>query len=135
MRNVLSDMSPTFDNQSLPIDEPLYHTLVWDSCSELRQVTHAHRDMLGAYVTGKFALDLRPDSVLWTDADSGAVASVIYGIFAPLLCGCATVIQGDSFAACYLVLDPGTIGCICMVHGQPETEEFEIGRRRFVERL
>jgi len=99
VRNVLSGMSPTFDNLSVPIDEPLYHTLVWDSCSELRQVTHAHRDMLGAYVTGKFALDLGPDSVLWTDADPGAVAGVIYGIFAPLLCGCATVIQGDSFAA------------------------------------
>ncbi len=99
LRDVLLDTDPTIDNIDLPIDEPLYQTLVWESSGELRLITHAHRDMMGAFVTGKFVLDLKSDSVLWTDANPGSVASVIYGIFAPLLCGCATVIQGDSFAA------------------------------------
>ena len=99
LRDVLPETDPTIDNIDLPIDEPLYQTLVWESSGELRLITHAHRDMMGAFVTGKFVLDLKSDSVLWTDANPGSVASVIYGIFAPLLCGCATVIQGDSFAA------------------------------------
>ncbi len=99
LHHVLPNMDPTFDNVDLPIEEPLYQTLVWESSGELRLITHAHRDMMGAFVTGKFVLDLKSDSVLWTDANPGAVASVIYGIFAPMLCGCATVIQGDTFAA------------------------------------
>ncbi|MGO8821543.1 MAG: AMP-binding protein [Desulfomonilaceae bacterium] len=99
LHHVLPNMDPKFDNVDLPIEEPLYQTLVWESSGELRLITHAHRDMIGAFVTGKFVLDLKSDSVLWTDANPGAVASVIYGIFAPMLCGCATVIQGDTFAA------------------------------------
>jgi len=99
VRDVLPTMEPTFDNVRLPLDEPLYQTLVWEPSGELKRITHAHGDMMGAFVTGKFVLDLRSESVLWTDANPGAVASVIYGIFAPLLCGCATVIQGDTFAA------------------------------------
>lgn len=91
-------MEPSFENTNLPIDEPLYHCLVWETSGEFRYITHTHKDMIGAYVTGKYVLDLRSDSVLWTDADPGCVALVIYGIFAPLLCGCATVVQGDAFA-------------------------------------
>ncbi|MGC8602609.1 MAG: AMP-binding protein, partial [Desulfomonilaceae bacterium] len=99
VRDVLPAMNPSFDNVKLPLDEPLYQTINWESSGKLRLITHAHRDMMGALVTGKFVLDLREDSVLWTDAPPGSVANVTYGIFAPLICGCATVIQGDSFVA------------------------------------
>jgi acetyl-CoA synthetase len=92
-------MEPSFENTRLPIDEPLYHCLEWEPAGGLRYITHAHKDMIGAYVTGKYALDLRSDSVLWTDSDPGCTPTVIYGIFAPLLCGCTTVVQGDAFAA------------------------------------
>ncbi|MFH0960738.1 MAG: AMP-binding protein [Pseudomonadota bacterium] len=95
----LQSMEPSFENVKLPIDEPLYNCLEWDPSGELQYITHAHKDMLGAYVTGKYVLDLRSDSVLWTDADPGCVPMVIYGIFAPLLCGCTTVVQGDTFSA------------------------------------
>ncbi|MGC8658788.1 MAG: AMP-binding protein [Desulfomonilaceae bacterium] len=95
----LEGMSPVFENLKVPVKEPLYQNLIWESSGELRLVTHSHQDMVGALMTGRYALNLRSDSVLWTDANPGSVASVLYGIFAPLLCGCATVVQGDSFVA------------------------------------
>ena len=99
VHSALQEMDPSFDNPDMPIKEPLYQNVIWESSGDLRVLTHSHQDMVGALVTGRFALDLRSDSVLWTDANPGSVASMMYGIFAPLLCGCATVIQGDTFAA------------------------------------
>lgn len=99
LSETLPYMEPSFDNVRLPMEEPLYHCMVCESSGELGYITHVQKDMIGAYITGKYVLDLRRESVLWTDADPGCVASVIYGIFAPLLCGCATVVQGDAFAA------------------------------------
>ena len=36
---------------------------------------------------------------LWTDADPGWVTGMVYGAFAPWLCGAVSVVQGDTFAA------------------------------------
>jgi len=63
-------------------------------------VIHAHGDMVGHFATGKYVLDLREDSVVWTDGgDPGWVTSVVYGAFAPWLCGATAVQHGDQFSA------------------------------------
>lgn len=63
-------------------------------------VVHSHGDMLGHYTTGRYVLDLREDSTLWTDGgDPGWITGIVYGLFAPLLLGSTSIVQGDQFSA------------------------------------
>jgi acetyl-CoA synthetase len=55
--------------------------------------------MSGLLITAKYVLDVREDTILWTDADPAWVTGVAYGIFAPLLCGATSVLQGDPFSS------------------------------------
>ncbi|HTY24745.1 MAG TPA: AMP-binding protein [Desulfomonilaceae bacterium] len=63
-------------------------------------VVHTHGAMVGHLATARYVLDVHERSVIWTDAgEPGWVTSIIYGAFAPWLCGATTVVQGDQFAA------------------------------------
>jgi len=63
-------------------------------------VVHTHGAMVGHLATARYVLDVHERSVIWTDAgEPGWVTSIIYGAFAPWLCGATTVVQGDPFAA------------------------------------
>lgn len=65
-----------------------------------KAVVHAHRSMVGHVATARHVLDVRDDTVLWTDAgEPGWVTGIVYGLFAPLLCGITSVVQGDQFSA------------------------------------
>ncbi|MFH1113013.1 MAG: AMP-binding protein [Pseudomonadota bacterium] len=78
---------------------PLFLIYTSGSTGPPKGVVHAHQDMLGYLMTAKYVLNISEDSVLWTDGDPGWITGTVYGVFAPLLCGAATVIQGDGFAA------------------------------------
>jgi len=61
---------------------------------------HVHRAVLSHYVTGRLALDLHPDDVLWCTADPGSVTGMSYGVVSPLTHGVTTVVdEGDVDAA------------------------------------
>ncbi|PSS57909.1 acetate--CoA ligase [Pseudomonas sp. BBP2017] len=62
-------------------------------------VLHVHGAALTHLVTGKYALDLHPDDVYWCSADPGWVTGTSYGIFAPLLLGVTSVVEGNEFDA------------------------------------
>jgi acetyl-CoA synthetase len=78
---------------------PLYLIYTSGSTGPPKGVVHAHIDMLGHFITGKYVLNLNDQSVLWTDGDPGWITGTVYGLFAPLLCGATAVIQGDQFSA------------------------------------
>ena len=60
---------------------------------------HTHRDMAGIFVSGKYVLDLKEDTILWVDADPAWVTGLICSTFAPWLCGSTSLVQGDNFEA------------------------------------
>ncbi|AIC20122.1 acetyl-CoA synthetase [Pseudomonas chlororaphis] len=62
-------------------------------------VLHVHGAALTHRVTGKYALDLHPDDIYWCSADPGWVTGTSYGIFAPLLLGVTSVVEGYEFDA------------------------------------
>ncbi|MBW2306483.1 MAG: AMP-binding protein [Deltaproteobacteria bacterium] len=48
---------------------------------------HVHDCMLGYLQTARWVLDLRDDDVVWTVAQPGWLMNIVYGAFAPWLCG------------------------------------------------
>lgn len=60
---------------------------------------HVHEAVVAHHITGKLALDLRPDDVFWCTADPGWVTGTSYGIIAPLTNGVTSIIDEGDFDA------------------------------------
>lgn len=83
----------------LPGDAPLYLIYTSGSTRPPKGVIHTHREMTGIKASALWVLDLKPDTILWTDADPAWVTGTVYGVFGPWLCGVTSFIQGDPFSA------------------------------------
>lgn len=83
----------------LPGDAPLYLVYTSGSTRPPKGVIHTHGEMTGMLASARWVLDLKPESILWTDADPAWVTGTVYGAFAPWLCGVTSLIQGDPFTA------------------------------------
>ncbi|HET9948636.1 MAG TPA: AMP-binding protein [Longimicrobiales bacterium] len=55
---------------------------------------HAHASVLAYLHTARAALDLRPDDIYWCTADPGWVTATVYGLLAPFVVGCTSVVDG-----------------------------------------
>jgi acetyl-CoA synthetase len=84
-------------NRLCPPETPLYLLYTSGSTGPPKGVTHAHQDMAGHLMTGRYVLDLQEGSVLWADGEPAWVVGTVYGAFAPWLCGATSVIQGAPF--------------------------------------
>jgi acetyl-CoA synthetase len=60
---------------------------------------HVHEAVVAHHVTGRYALDLRPDDVFWCTADPGWVTGTSYGIISPLTNGVTMVVDEAEFDA------------------------------------
>jgi acetyl-CoA synthetase len=60
---------------------------------------HVHEAVVSHHITGKYALDLRPDDVFWCTADPGWVTGTSYGIISPLTNGVTMVVDEAEFDA------------------------------------
>lgn len=96
---VINHMPLEFRNRGLYENAPLYMLYTSGAIGPSKGIVHAHRDMVGHLMTGRYVLDLNSESVLWTDGDPAWVTGVVYGAFAPWLCGAASVVQAGPFSA------------------------------------
>ncbi|MGM0452978.1 MAG: AMP-binding protein [Thermodesulfobacteriota bacterium] len=80
-------------------DTPLYLIFTSGSTRPPKGIIHTHADMVGIYASAHWALDIKPDSILWTDADPAWVTGTVYGAFGPWLCGVTSLVTGDVFSA------------------------------------
>ncbi len=92
-------MSKQFAPRWFPENMPLYINYTSGATGPPKGVVHAHHDMVGLLTTARYFLDLREDTILWTDADPAWVTGIAYGAFAPWLCGATSLVQGDPFSA------------------------------------
>ncbi|SPD73282.1 Acetyl-coenzyme A synthetase [uncultured Desulfobacterium sp.] len=99
VKDLISQMPKTLEPAWVKAETALYMIYSSGSTGPPKGVIHAHRDMLGHMITAKNVLDIREDSILWTDADPAWVTGTAYGVFAPLLCGATSVIQADPFSS------------------------------------
>ena len=60
---------------------------------------HVHEAVVAHHVTGRSALDLRPDDRFWCTADPGWVTGMSYGILSPLTNGVTSVVDEREFDA------------------------------------
>lgn len=98
--NDLPDRMPDdFPPERLAGEAPLYLIYTSGSTRPPKGVIHVHREMTGMLASARWVLDLRPDTILWTDADPAWVTGTVYGAFAPWLCGVTSFVQGDPFTA------------------------------------
>jgi len=100
---VLKEHLQRFDKDCSPrwlsADAPLYLIYTSGAAGPPSGVVHAHRDMIGYWVTGRDVLDLNEESVLWTDGDPAWVMGTVYSAFCPWICCVTSVVQGDAFSA------------------------------------
>jgi acetyl-CoA synthetase len=92
-------LSETFEPVWLDHSAPLYMNYTSGSTGPPKGIVHVHNDMMGILISSRYVLDLREDTVLWTDAHPAWVTGTVYGVFGPLLCGATSLIQGDEFSA------------------------------------
>jgi acetyl-CoA synthetase len=59
---------------------------------------HVHEAVVAHHITGRYALDLRPDDIFWCTADPGWVTGTSYGIIAPLN-GATSIVDEAEFDA------------------------------------
>ncbi len=85
----------------LTADTPLFIIYTTSGASgPPKAVVHRHGAMVGHLITAKLVLDLKDDSIIWTDSgEPGWATGIIYGAMAPWLCGVTSVVQGDQFSA------------------------------------
>lgn len=95
----LAGMPDRAETRWLTKDAPLYLIYTSGSTGPPKGVLHVHYDMVGHLATARFALDLRRDSVVWTDCEPAWINGTVYGAFAPWLCGATNIVQGDPFSA------------------------------------
>ena len=93
--------------RSFPKETPLYLIFTSGSTRPPKGIVHCHGDMVGIYATAWWALDIKPDTVLWTDGDPAWVTGTVYGAYAPWLHGITSLIVADIFSAanCYHILE------------------------------
>ncbi len=99
VEDIPDQMPKKFATKWLSRRMPLYLNYTSGSTGTPKGVVHTHNDMVGILATAKYVLDLRENTLLWTEANPGWVTGTVYGAFAPWLCGATTFIQGDPFSA------------------------------------
>jgi len=95
----IDTMPKEFPAEPLPGNAPLYMIFTSGSTRPPKGVIHTHQDMAGILASARWVLDVKPDTILWTDADPAWVTGTVYGGLAPWLCGITSVVQGDPFTA------------------------------------
>jgi acetyl-CoA synthetase len=99
VEDLIEEMPPFFENRLIPRRSPLYMNFTSGSAGTPKGIVHTHHDMVGIRATARFVLDLTPESLVWTESHPAWVTGTVYGVFGPLLCGAATLVQADPFSA------------------------------------
>ena len=89
----------TFETvQTNPEDMALLH-FTSGTTGKPKGAVHVHEAVVAHHVTGRLALDFRPDDIFWCTADPGWVTGTSYGIISPLTNGLTMIVDQAEFDA------------------------------------
>ncbi len=93
MDELMASASPEFTVEPMsPEDTALLH-FTSGTTGKPKGVVHVHEAVVAHNVTGRIALDLRPDDIYWCTADPGWVTGTSYGIIAPFTNGVTMIVD------------------------------------------
>jgi acetyl-CoA synthetase len=91
--------SDRFDTvRTSPEDMALLH-FTSGTTGKPKGAVHVHEAVIAHHITGRLALDLRPDDIFWCTADPGWVTGTSYGIVSPLTNGVTMIVDQAEFDA------------------------------------
>jgi acetyl-CoA synthetase len=95
----LAAVPDTFETvKTNPEDMALLH-FTSGTTGKPKGAVHVHEAVVAHHITGKLALDFRPDDVFWCTADPGWVTGTSYGIISPLSNGLTMIVDQAEFDA------------------------------------
>ena len=140
---LLEEADPSFTIPDTDPEDPALLHFTSGTTGAPKGALHVHEAVVAHHVTGKVALDLRPDDIFWCTADPGWVTGTSYGILSPLTNGVTSVVDEREFDAerWYRTLqDEGvtvwytapTAVRMLMKAGRELPGEFDLSRLRFI---
>src|SRR5690606_24924939 len=97
--DLLAAASPRFAIPPTDPEAPALLHFTSGTTGKPKGALHVHAAVIAHHITGRYALDLRPDDVYWCTADPGWVTGTSYGIIAPLTNGVTLVVDEQDFDA------------------------------------
>ncbi|KAG8190179.1 hypothetical protein JTE90_011904 [Oedothorax gibbosus] len=92
IQNAASDNHKCADTRS---DESMAVFFTSGTTGQPKMAEHSHSSYgIGHLVTGKFFLDLTPETVMWSLSDTGWAKTAYSGIFGPWACGSCAFVHG-----------------------------------------
>jgi acetyl-CoA synthetase len=99
LQELLASASDHYEIGSCSGEDPALLHFTSGTTGKPKGAMHVHEAVVAHYLTGLYALDLRPDDVFWCTADPGWVTGTSYGIVAPLACGVTMFVDEAEFDA------------------------------------
>ena len=113
----LAQASVSFETvRTMPEDMALLH-FTSGTTGKPKGAVHVHEAVVAHNVTGKLALDFRPDDIFWCTADPGWITGTSYGIISPLTNGVTMVDRPGRVRRRTLVSHPAGSESHGLVHG------------------
>jgi acetyl-CoA synthetase len=94
---LLSRASPAYEIAPTAPEDPALLHFTSGTTGTPKGALHVHEAVVAHHMTGRLALDLRPDDVFWCTADPGWVTGTSYGIVAPLTNGVTSIVDEAEF--------------------------------------
>ena len=95
----MAEVSDSFETVwTRPEDMALLH-FTSGTTGRPKGAVHVHEAVVAHHITGRLALDLKPEDVFWCTADPGWVTGTSYGIISPLTNGATLIVDHAEFDA------------------------------------
>jgi len=99
VERLLADASDRYTIAATDPEQPALLHFTSGTTGKPKGALHVHGAVVAHHVTGRLALDLRPDDVFWCTADPGWVTGTSYGIVSPLTNGVTSIVDEAEFDA------------------------------------
>ena len=97
LQDALAKCSSEFEIPPTDPEDPALLHFTSGTTGKPKGALHVHGAVIGHHITGKLALDLRPEDIFWCTADPGWVTGTSYGLIAPLTNGVTMVVDEADF--------------------------------------
>ena len=99
LNTAMAEASNSFQTvRTSPEDMALLH-FTSGTTGRPKGAVHVHEAVVAHHITGRLALDLKPDDIFWCTADPGWVTGTSYGIISPLTNGATLIVDQAEFDA------------------------------------